>query len=665
MLIMRKLNIIYEKLFGKTDDKPSMENIMEIQGLKFIFRIVTSVAVIIFIVCTTIIYKTLEFSYDSQNKGKLNGYLAYTYANKINGDIFKIKIYSITYDEENNKSIAENLRLYEDDIQENINNYKMLYNISKEEKNLIGEFIDVDSIYNYKLNKIIDDIEQSKIISKDSINEIIDSGDERIELSEKLVNIANQDAGISNENSRVMKFRVMNTLIINNFTMISLFILMAIIVKKINKRADYYALHNSITGLPNKKNVINTIAKDISKLYKDRFAMLISLDIDNFKAVNDYVGHYLGDKLLKEVGKRLKRVIHIQDYIYHVSGDEFLFLINSICNRNEAEIILNKIHGIFKEPFYIEGKTIDYLTASLGVAIINKDSDDFETLYNYADDAMHEAKRLGKNRYIFYEEEMYSKVYEKTLKKKTIQNGIKNREFKAFYQPKVSKDEKFLGAEALARWMKEDERVIPPSEFIGFAEEEGLIKDIGEVVIFDVCEKIAEWIKKGYRDFRIAINLSAEQLIDEELCDKALNIIKDFRIPFEYIEFEVTESSIIKDFDVAIKNIKKIKSCGIKVSLDDFGTGYSSLNYLKQLKVDNVKIDKLFIDTLVFDDGTKTMVTAIINMCHYFGYEVIAEGVETIEQIECLRGLNCDIFQGYYFGKPMKSEEFEKNFLCL
>jgi EAL domain-containing protein (putative c-di-GMP-specific phosphodiesterase class I) len=275
---------------------------------------------------------------------------------------------------------------------------------------------------------------------------------------------------------------------------------------------------------------------------------------------------------------------------------------------------------------------------------------------------MYEAKKIGKNKYIFYEEQMYSDVYDKIVKKRAIEEGIKNGEFKAFYQPKISKDEIILGAEALARWIKND-RIIPPSEFIEFAEEEGLIKDIGECVIVEVCKNISQWIQEGYKDFRIAINLSAEQLIDESICENAIKIIEAYKVPFDYIEFEVTESTIIKDFDIAIKSIKKIKSYGIKVSLDDFGTGYSSLNYIKKLHVDSVKIDKSFIDTLVFDDGTNVMVNTIIKMCHYFGYEVVAEGVETREQIECLKDLNCDIFQGYYFGKPMNEEEFKNKYL--
>ena len=344
-----------------------------------------------------------------------------------------------------------------------------------------------------------------------------------------------------------------------------------------------------------------------------------------------------------------------------MGGDEFLFLINSVYNKNQAEILVKKIQSVFKEPFQIEDKKIDYVTASIGITIINQDGEDFETLYNNADDAMYEAKKIGKNKYIFYEEQMYSNVYDKVVKKRAIEEGIKKGEFKAFYQPKISKDEKFLGGEALVRWIKNGV-IIPPSEFIGFAEEEGLIKDISECVIVSVCKKISQWIAEGYKHFRIAINLSAEQLIDESICENAIKIIEAYKIPFDYIEFEVTESTIIEDLDIAIKSIKKIRSYGIKVSLDDFGTGYSSLNYLKKLQVDSVKIDKSFVDTLVFDDATNVMINAIIKMCHYFGYEVVAEGVETREQIECLNDLNCDIFQGYYFGKPMKEEEFKNKF---
>lgn len=668
---MKKLNSIGESMVNKVRNKFSIEKIVKRNKLQAIFNKIIIIAITVFILSTIITYETLKYSNSNQNEVYEDGYLASSYANKINEDILNIKIASIAYSKSYDEDIAENLRVYGNDIENNINKYKLLNNLSEEEKKIINQFIESNTIYSNKVKKIVDDIDKSKafsdidksqIVKDEEVKEIISFGDTRIELSKNLISYANNHVEMLNRQSKEIKTMVMYIVIIINLVMISLFLLMMFIVTKVCEKAEQYAFYSFVTGLPNKEYAIITIAKDIPRLYIGRFATLISLDIDNFKAVNDTLGHDLGDKFLRQVGKRLKRAIHMNDQVYHMGGDEFLFLINSAYNRKQTEFMIKKIQNVFKEPFHIEGKKIDYVTASLGVVIINQDGSDFETLYNNADDAMYEAKRLGKNRYSFYEEQMNSNIYEKTVKKKAIEEGIKNGEFKVFYQPKVSSEEKFLGAEALVRWIKED-KIIPPSEFIEFAEEEGLIKYIGEAVIIEVCKKVAEWIKDGYKDFRIAINLSAEQLIEEELCDKALSIIKDFNIPCEYIEFEVTESTIIKDFNIAIKSIKKIKSYGIKVSLDDFGTGYSSLNYLKQLEVDSVKIDKSFIDTLVFDDGTNVMVNTIVKMCHYFGYEVVAEGVEKREQIECLQDLNCDIFQGYYFGKPMKEEEFKNKFL--
>jgi diguanylate cyclase (GGDEF)-like protein len=648
---------------NKVKENFSIETIMKKNTLQSIFRDIVVITLTLFILFTIISYETLRYNYNNQNAIYEDGYLASSYANKINEDVLNIKINSLIYSNTHDKSIAENLMTYGKDIDSNINKYKSLHNLTYEEKQIIDELTKVNELYSTEVKDLIDAVKSTEPIKNTSIESLVSLGNRGIDLSKKLTDYSNDYVTMLNNRDGKTRNIVTNTIILINLSMMILFALMMFIVTRINKRMDYYAFYNGTTGLPNKNFVLTTLVKDIAKINKDKYALLISLDMDNFKAVNDTLGHSFGDKLLKQAGERLKNAIKSIDCVCHIGGDEFLFLIKSVNNKNEAKNLAKNILNVFKEPFNIDNKKIDYVTASLGIVVINQDGDNFETLYNCADDAMYASKSIGKNSYSFYNKEMYSNIYEKTVRKKEIEAGIEKGEFKVFYQPKVSNNEKLLGAEALVRWLKDDNKIIPPSEFIEFAENEGLIKYIGEIVIIEVCKKISEWIKKGYKDFKIAINLSAEQLIDEKLCNKALSIIKEFKIPFEFIEFEVTESIIIKDFNIAIRNIQKIKSYGIKVSLDDFGTGYSSLNYLKQLSIDSVKIDKSFIDNLVFDDASIVMVNTIIKVCHYFGYEVVAEGVEKEDQMECLKNLNCDIFQGYYFGKPMNDISFENEFL--
>jgi len=306
---------------------------------------------------------------------------------------------------------------------------------------------------------------------------------------------------------------------------------------------------------------------------------------------------------------------------------------------------------------------VDYVTASLGIALIPQDGNDFQTIYNCADDAMYSAKNSGKNSYKFYDKSMSLHIYEESIKKKEIEEGIKNKEFKVYYQPKISKNGALIGAEALVRWFKSDGKIIPPSEFIDFAEKKGLIIPLSEIVIDEVFNKILLWIKKGYRDFTISINITAEHLINEELCKGIIEKIRTLNIPPEYVEFEITESMIIKDFETAVSNINIMKEFGLKISMDDFGTGYSSLNYLKKMPIDIVKIDKSFIDKINEEEKDRIILENIISMSHSFKYEVVAEGVENIEQYEILKNMNCDIFQGYYFERPIDENAFEAKFL--
>ncbi|OAA91091.1 putative bifunctional diguanylate cyclase/phosphodiesterase [Clostridium ljungdahlii] len=630
--------------------------------LQIIFNSVIMLALTIFLIFTFISYKTLKDSYNNETNMYQNGYLTSAYANKINEDIWSIRLYAL-YSVNDYMNMKDKIDEYEKDVEENINKYTTLHDLTNEEKDLVVQLKESNKKYLNRLNELLGKLKESKTITNDEKKEIMDLGDRRIELSKEMLNYSDQYIKSLSDKNEIIKEITLRTIIAINFAMILLFSLMMFVVTKIIKKMDYYAFHNCVTDLPNKNYVLNTLVKEIPKI--NTYSILISLDMDNFKAVNDTLGHISGDEFLKQAGRRFKKVMHIQDYICHNGGDEFLFLIKSVKNKDEAEVMLRQILNVFKKPFNIYGKNVDYVTASLGVAVIPKDGNNFETLYKRADDAMYESKRIGKHVYSFYNDAINVGIYEDTIKKKAIEDGIKNGEFKVFYQPKISKNGEVLGAEALVRWIKEGNKIIPPSEFIDFAEREGLIKYIGESVIIEVCKNVSNWIDKGYKNFKVAVNLSTEQLIDSKLCDNLLKIIKRFKVPFEYIEFEVTETTIVKNFDEAVNNINKIRANGIKISLDDFGTGYSSLNYLKNMPIDIIKIDKSFVDDITSNEASVVMINTIISLSHYFGYEVVAEGVEEIEQIKYLKSLGCDIFQGYYYGKPMEDTNFENEFLKL
>lgn len=646
--------------FKKTFHYLKLGHLKESNKFQKIGIYIISLACLVFVFSSWVSYKILNYSYNSEMNLYNDSYLASIYANKIKCDIYVTRLYSL-YSVTNNISMITEVNAAKKELISDINNYKSLHNLTDEEKDIIDQLEATNDMHFKKLDDHINKIKNTKKISSDEIQELMDFGKTSVDKSDKLLNYANKYYENMNDKVKKLKWYTIRGLTIINILMICLFALIILIINKINRKMDYYAFYSCVTGLPNKNYVLNTLVSDIKKI--DKYAVLVSVDLDNFKAVNDTLGHSAGDELLRLVGRRFKKVVGFQDCVCHIGGDEFLFLIKSVSDKYEAQAVVRKIQEVFKKPFLIGNNEVNYVTASVGVSSIPKDGREFEVLFNCADDAMYLSKKNGKGGYTFYDKDIVSDVYDKAIKKKSIQDGIKNGEFKVFYQPKISSDNKFVGAEALVRWIKDNNVIIPPSEFIEFAENEGLIKYIGEVVITEVCGKIRDWINKGYKNFRIAVNLSADQLINENSCNKVLDIIKTFNIPYEYIEFEVTESMIIKNLSEAIKNIKKFRDCGIKISLDDFGTGYSSLNYLRTLPIDSVKIDKSFIDNIGLNDDSNVMVDTIIKLSHYFKCETVAEGVEEKEQVDCLKDLNCDIFQGYYFGKPMDDVRFEKQFL--
>jgi diguanylate cyclase (GGDEF) domain len=463
-----------------------------------------------------------------------------------------------------------------------------------------------------------------------------------------------------NPDNKIIELFMIKIAVIN-VSMILLFGLIVLLVSRVFKKINNYAFYNCTTGLPNKNYMMNNLIREIAG--NGEFAALISLDMDDFKAVNDTLGHLAGDELLRLAGERFQNILHARDCVCHIGGDEFLFFMKSVKNKAETERAAKDILSLFADPFYINGSRVDYVSASMGIAITPKDGTDFQTLYNCSDDAMYMAKKHGKSSYIFYDKNMSFHLYEDTIKKKEIKEGIKQKQFKAFYQPKYSGKGLLMGAEALARWVKADGTLLSPSEFIEFSEKNGLIIAITDLIVEEVCKDILSWIKNGKEGFVVSIHITSEYITNSRLMKKLIDRIEYFRVPTRYIEFEITESMVIEDFNNAVENITLLKTYGIKVSMDDFGTGYSSLNYLKTLPIDIIKIDKSFIDSINQEEKDRVLLENIIHLAHGFQLTVIAEGVENKAQLEALQKMDCDMFQGYYFGKPVAKKDFERMFL--
>lgn len=524
----------------------------------------------------------------------------------------------------------------------------MLYTLNMEERKYTMV------LFKKKLNLIIKHLPIQMVL----LLLIIAAMAEFISVSFIIMNLLKK-LNISPENENIQLF--ISKIVFINISMILLFGLIVLLVSKIFKKINNYAFYSCTTGLPNKNYMMNNLINEISQ--DKEFAALISLDMDDFKAVNDTLGHLAGDELLRLAGERFEHVLGEQDCVCHIGGDEFLFFIKSVNNKAQTELMAKKILGLFTDPFYVNGSKVDYVSASLGIALMPEHGTDFQTLYNCSDDAMYMSKKLGKSSYTFYDKNMSLNLYEETIKKKEIKDGIRQKEFTVYYQPKYSQNGQLAGAEALARWVRPDGTVVPPSEFIEFAEKNGLIVAITDLILEEVCKDILSWTEKGERDFIISINITSQHITNRKLIRNLIEQIELLHVPAEYLEFEITESMVIEDFQKAVENVALLKSYGIRVSMDDFGTGYSSLNYLKTLPIDIIKIDKSFINSVSYNEKDRILLENIIHLAHGFQLKVIAEGIENEAQLSILKDMECDMFQGFLFGKPVHKEEFEQIFL--
>ncbi|MGG7176646.1 EAL domain-containing protein [Clostridium paraputrificum] len=420
----------------------------------------------------------------------------------------------------------------------------------------------------------------------------------------------------------------------------------------------YYMGHfDDVTGTPNRRYFTDKAKRMLLKAKEgDNDFAILFMDLDNFKYVNDTYGHDAGDELLKIFCMKLNSILTKKCTLARFGGDEFIIAIEDVIHKGEVIKVLEDIIETFNIPLEVKGKEI-YCTVSIGVSMYRSDGNTIFSLLKKADIAMYEAKASGKNQYYIYNPNIAEKFSRDLILKAALRKVPDNKEIYFEYQPKYwSRSNRIQGFECLARWNSKELGQISPGEFIPLAESTGLIVPIGNYLIEDAFKKCIEIMNITDVEFKMAINLSQVQIRDKQLVPFIKEKIKEYKINPSYIEFEVTESVIMKSPESSIRTLKSLKELGVSIALDDFGTGYSSLNYLKILPIDTVKIDKSFVDDIGIDNKNEFIIQKIIELAHLLELDVVAEGVEDLDQYNYLINYNCDIIQGYYFSKPKSFE---------
>jgi diguanylate cyclase (GGDEF)-like protein len=429
--------------------------------------------------------------------------------------------------------------------------------------------------------------------------------------------------------------------------------------KHIEARLEYQATHDVLTGLPNRNLLSDRLGQAIhlAERYQRQVAAVF-VDLDNFKHINDTLGHQQGDQILRSMVERLENTLRGSDTLARVGGDEFGIVLSSIEEEETLPAVIQRIMAEIQRPFFLEGREY-VITGSIGATVYPKDGNDAETLIRNADAAMHQAKESGNNLFRFYSAEINARVKERISLEGKLRHAVENGELALYYQPQVDlRLGRVTGAEALLRWKHPDLGMVSPARFIPLAEETGLIVPIGEWVLREACRQTAAWQQDGVGDLCVAVNLSARQFHEQDIPAVARQALLDSGLEAHLLELEVTESMVMRNVNDAVATLFELKDTGMSLAMDDFGTGYSSLSYLKRFAIDKLKIDQSFVRDLATDPNDAAIANAIIALAHSLNLEVIAEGVETAEQLAFLQQNGCDAIQGYYFSKPLPAEEF-------
>ncbi len=428
------------------------------------------------------------------------------------------------------------------------------------------------------------------------------------------------------------------------------------------EKLQFLAQHDALTRLPNRALFLDRLNQSLARArWHDRRIAVIFMDLDRFKTINDSLGHGVGDALLTQVGERLLSCLREGDTVARLGGDEFVILLNDVASEDDVTLLVEKLLSIHDRPFSIDGHEL-YMSGSVGVSLYPGDGEDSGTLMKHADIAMYRAKESGKNNFKFFSADMSEKAFSRLTLEHSLRRALENSEYVLLYQPIVNlKTNTIVGAEALLRWQDQQKGIIFPGDFVPLLEETGLIQEVGEWVLHRACRDAAAWSKKwGAGVFRVSVNISGRQIGARSFLSTVNSVIRDTGLAPAMLELEITESVLMHDLEACLELLRELHARGIKLSIDDFGTGYSSLSYLKRLPIQTVKIDRSFIADAATDSDDNSIVEAAVAMAHGLKLNVIAEGVENMDQLAVLKKYGCDEAQGYLFSRAVSAGKLSR-----
>ena len=432
--------------------------------------------------------------------------------------------------------------------------------------------------------------------------------------------------------------------------------------KRLEEQLQQQAFHDRLTGLANRALFMDRLGHALTRLSRrDVSVAVLFLDLDNFKVVNDSLGHEAGDGLLVAVAHRMRQLLRSEDTVARLGGDEFTVLLEDITNPSLATRVAERLMEAFRSPFTVEGRDL-FITASVGIALSATGNRTPQDVLRDADVAMYRAKAMGRGRYAVFEPSMSAGARERLELENDLRLAIERRELMVCYQPKVGlQSGRIAGVEALVRWEHPTRGLVPPAEFIPVVEETGLIIPIGDWILGEACRQARDWQEQypSAPPLVMNVNLSARQFRQPNLAAEVARVLRETGLNPSSLELEVTESIMLDDADSANQTLRRLKNLGVRIAIDDFGTGYSSLSYLTRFPVDTLKVDRSFVARMGHEAEVTAIVQAVITLAKKLGLEVVAEGVERFEQLEQLREMECDLAQGYYFAKPLSSESIQ------